>query len=258
MIDLTVVSYVSTAIDMLEFSEDLLHAHTGKVPPYRRLIVTWDPSPEVAHWLDLHSNRIRRVEYRADPRLGYVPNLRGMMMLGWQTAFEMGDWLVHTDTDVAYGTGWLQELLGYSSNPTPRTIVNCTHITPNVSGPHVITANFGRPTWKEFDLTAFWKLHDQIRRPGCYETADFRGGWEATATMPYLIHRQWWEKCGPWEMTLDGKKEAPDRRFFRRCAEAGAKFVLACGSVVYHYEGGERRSGQRPGAAQGLPEEGRV
>ena len=70
--------------------------------------------------------------------------------------------------------------------------------------------------------------------------------------MPYLFHRQYWETCGPWELTLE--RGTPDVRFFDRVAAAGAEFALSFGSVVYHHEAVERR-GKRPPGAEGMPEE---
>jgi hypothetical protein len=82
------------------------------------------------------------------------------------------------------------------------------------------------------------------------ETEDERGGWRNTNTMPYLIHRSVWEKCGPWGLRSDG--DTPDRRFFQRCHDVGIRFTMSHGSVVYHAEGVER-SGVRPVGTEGMP-----
>ena len=46
--------------------------------------------------------------------------------------------------------------------------------------------------------------------------------------------------------------DTPDRRFFQRVKDAGAQFVMAKDSVVYHHEAAERRRSTRPRGAESM------
>lgn len=249
----TVINFCSTRLDLLRESTASATQNAGTVHNY--VVVTWLASPEVREWLRKRP-WIHHVEYQTNEAVGYVPNLRGMMNRGFEEAFDMGPWACLINTDVVFARDWLSELELHATDS--QYIINSQHITPGVRGKHVINMDLGVPLDGSFN-EQMWNAAKQVLiRPGMVQWEHERGGWLNTATMPYLLHRQWWQRCGPWELTGVGRGvEPPDRRFFRRCHEAGAEFGLALGSLVYHYEGIERRSGRPPGAEH-LPEEGEV
>lgn len=247
----SVCTCVSTAADLLESCINSLMVNAG-ITDFDLIVVTWNASPDVLAWL--HDNRwVHHEVYETNPDVGYVPNVRGEINKTFDAGFAMNDFCVRTDADVVFGRNWLKELVQWADEDV---IVSPQHITP-IKGPHVITADLGTIASPDFDALEFLRLVDKHRRPGELQTEDQRGGWLNTLTMPYVMHRKWWEACGPWELTGIGKRiDPPDRRFFTRCHEAGAKFSMAMGSVVYHQEGAERKRKTRPAGAEAMPEEG--
>jgi len=249
----SVVTCVSTAIDLLKYSTKYLLSNAG-TRDFDLIVVTWLASKDVLAWLN-ERPWIRHVVYNTNPKVGYVPNLRGMINLAFDSGFDLNDRVVFTNTDVVYGQDWLSELVRWGDND--NWIVNSQHITP-IRGGHVITLDLGEPIEGRFDEARFFEVVKAHRRPGDLEKEEERGGWRNTATMPYLIHKKWWDQCGPWELTGVGRGlDPPDRRFFQRCHDAGAEFVMAMGSIVYHHEGVERGR-SRPAGAESLPEEGEL
>jgi hypothetical protein len=248
----TIVNFCSTALDMLEFSTHEALANAGGEADYDYLCVTWNPTPEVEAWLDGRPSFYRsRYETRQD--LDYVPNLRAMMSQGFDAGYALNDYVAIINTDMAFGRDWLVNL---ARRAEPDVIPNSVHVTP-IASPFMVKADFGIPAFETFQQEAWWECHDRLlrqageasRRSGrdCVQTVQDRGGdWRSCATFPYVIHRKWWERFGPWEPNLDGKSEAPDRRFFGRCVHGGAKLILCLDSVCYHHEAVERRGKTRP------------
>jgi hypothetical protein len=235
----SVVNFCSTAADMLEFSTDQLYQFAG-TDDFDYLVVTWNPDDKVRQFIRTRPEIIE-VHYETDRNVDYVPNLRGMFNVGFDAGYERNEYVCIVNTDMAFGRDWLVNLI---RRTTPETIPNSLHITP-IKGPNVITADCGKPTWLTFNFEKFWKIHDQYFQDKV-ETEEERGGWRATQTMPYIIHRQWWEKCGPWGLIHTPKQDPPDRKYFGRVHDAGAKYILCHDSVCYHHEAVERRSGKRP------------
>jgi len=247
----SVVNFCSTALEMLKFSTESLLENAG-TGDFDYLVVTWNPSPEVEAWLDAQPS-IYRARYQTDNSFDYVPNLRKMMSYGFSEGYQLNDYVVIVNTDMAFGECWLENL---ARRADEDVIPNSVHVTP-VESPFVVVANFGIPTRETFDMARWEKLHDKLltsakndaiaRGLDMVQTPEDRGGdWRSCATMPYVLHRKWWERFGPWEPNLDGQKEAPDRRFFGRCHDGGAKFVLCLDSICYHHEAVERRGSCRP------------
>ena len=243
----SVVNFCSTALDMLEFSSREL-LRTAGTEEFDYLVVTWNPSPEVQQWLEAHPEAVQ-VEYPTDPELDYVPNLRQMFNRGFQAGCEMNDYVCIVNTDMAFGTDWLINLM---RRATPEIIPNSLHLSP-IIGSNIISVNCGIPTEATFDVSRFKRLHDMLFEDKV-ETEEQRGGWRNTNTMPYIVHKQWWEKCGPWRPNHVVGQEPPDRQFFRRIHEAGGKYVLCRDSICYHHEAVERRSKVRPVGIETMPE----
>jgi hypothetical protein len=244
----SIVNFCSTAADMLEFSTDQLFQCAG-TDEFDYLVVTWNPTDVVRQFLRTRPE-IRQVPYETDHNFAYVPNLRRMFNLGFGVGYQLNDYVCIVNTDMAFGRDWLVNL---TRRATPEIIPNSLHITP-IKGPNVVTADCGLPTWTSFNFDRFWKLHDQLYCDKV-ETEEERGGWRATQTLPYVIHRKWWERCGPWLPTHVPGQEPPDRQFFSRVHEAGGRYILCHDSICYHHEAGERRSGKRPEGAEHMREE---
>lgn len=247
---MSICNCVSTALGMLKFSSESLIGNAG-YDNFDYIVVVWLPSAEVLDYLgELEGKHgIRVVEHETNPKVGYVPNLRAMKNRGFDEGFRLNDYCGAVDTDMYFGKNWLKNLMKYLKEDE---IVNSTHIS-RITGPNIITTDLGLPELGRFDIDGFNKIYDEIYEDRL-EAEEERGGWRATNTLPYLIHRKYWERCGPWELTLAGG-EPPDVRFFRRCHDAGARFTMSRSSIVYHHEAVERR-GRRPKGAEHLREEG--
>jgi len=226
---------------MLDFSTEMLIANAG-TDDFDYLVTVWNPTPEVERWLSEHPRAIR-FDYQTNPKLNFVPNLRAMMNAGWSAGHELNDYVVIVNTDMAFGRQWLANLV---RRVTPDVIPNSVIISP-ITGSNIITGNFGIPTANTFDLLAFQKLHDSIYADRI-ETEEQRGGWRATQSFPYVIHRKWWETYGPWGVEYDHtNKKPPDWMFFQRCHDAGVKYIMVFDSICYHHEAVERRGSRPPG-----------
>ena len=243
----SVVNFCSTADEMLNFSSIMLLENAG-TNDFDYVVVTWNPTRDVIQWIAEHEWVIR-VDYQTDPNLAYVPNLRSMFNYGFGAGYELNDYVVIVNTDMAFGTGWLINLVRRAEEDV---IPNSLHLTPIV-GPNVITVDLGVPGTEAFDLARFWRMHDELN-DDLVEAEKDRGGWKACATLPYVVHRKWWGLCGPWETEVGRGHTPPDQRFFRRCHDAGARFILVHDSIVYHHEAVERRSGRRPVGAEAMAE----
>jgi len=243
----SVVSFCSTAVDMLDFSSRMLMRNAG-TNDYDYIVITWNPSLAVIEWLAGEPGIIR-LDYKTRHDLEYVPNLREMFNFGFDAGYARNDWVTIVNTDMAFGLNWLVNLMGRA---TEDVIPNSLHLTP-IRGPHVITIDLGEPEEGKFNLGLFWKMHSELYRDKV-ETEEDRGGWRGCATLPFILNRKWWDVCGPWQPNHIRGQESPDRQFFGRCHEAGAKFVLVHDSIAYHHEAVERRSKIRPLGIENMPE----
>ena len=234
---------VSTAVEMLRFSTDSIYNNAG-TDNFDYIVVTWLPSQEVLNYLeDLKKQRpVHIIEHKTIDTVGFVPNLRGMMNDGFDYGFKLNNYTSLMNTDMYCGKDWLINLVKYANE---NDIVNSTHITP-IQGPHVITANLGIPEYGRFNISKFNEIYNREFKD-VIETEEQRGGWRSTNTMPYLIPKRFWEKCGPWDLTIT--VETPDRLFFQRCHDAGAHFTMSRSSIAYHHEAVER-TGKRPKGAE--------
>lgn len=264
----SIVNCVSTAAKMMRFSDESLFSHADH-DDFDYVVVKWLATPEVNAYLTklpaiatkhCPSCKVHVIEHGTDNSIGYVPNLRAMMNDGFAYGFGLNEYCGLTNTDVYHGMGWLAGLVRYAE---PCRVVNSLHITavPLRMMEHplrgIVNENLGVPEPETFNLKRFEQLWEHYWEPHIVMAAEINGpgGYRQCATMPYLFHRQFWDKCGPWETTLAGDTtRAPDRRFFDRVAAAGAEFALSLESVIYHHEAVERRR-TRPAGAEHLNEE---
>lgn len=246
----TVVNFCSTAVDMLDFSSDMLIDHAG-TDNFDYLITTWNPTTAVQKWIIDYKRGIPlyHARYETEKNLDYVPNLRAMFNFGFSAGYKYNDWVAIVNTDMAFGSNWLANLVGRA---TEDIIPNSLHLSP-IRGPNIVTIDLGEPVKGKFNLDLFWKKHAELYEHRV-ETEEQRGSWQATNTLPYIMHQKWWEKCGPWRPNHVRGQPPPDRQFFQRCHDAGARFVLVHDSIAYHHEAVERRSGVRPIGIEDMPE----
>ena len=241
----SIFNCVSSAYEMLRFSTDSIIQNSG-YDNYDYIVVTWGPTQEVSKYLDKLKERysfVHVIEYKTNKDIPYVPNLRGMMNLGFDYGFKLNNYCGLTNTDMYFGKDWLINLVKYANE---SDIVNSTIICP-IKGANIETHD------RKFDIDKFNLLYEKLYNDKL-ETEEERGGWKSTNTMPYLIPKKFWEKAGPWELML-GKGDSPDVKFFQRCKKVGAHFTMSRSSIVYHHEAVERRSGNRPTDAKDMTEE---
>lgn len=245
----SIFNCVSNAIKMLKFSSEAILQNAG-TSDFDYIVVTWLATQEVKSYLwDLtqHNSNVYIIDHTTLD-VPYVPNLRAMMNDGFNYGFILNDYCGLVNTDMYFGKDWLKNLIKYA---TSKSIVNSTHISP-IQGGNIITANFGIPEYGKFDMKAFQQMYKTLYKE-TLETEEERGGWKNTNTMPYLIPKIFWDKAGPWELTgISGLP--PDKRFFQRCKDAGAKFTMSRSSIVYHHNAVERR-GARPKGSEHMKNE---
>ena len=254
----SIVNCVSTAARMMRFSDESLLRNAGH-GDFDYVVVKWLASPEVEEYLselprlamERHpACRVIVTEHVTDPTVGYVPNLRAMMNRGFCGGFSINDYAGLVNTDCYFGPGWLRALVDRAK---PKRVINSFHVTAAVPPRPVaaiMTENLGRPEPETFDCRRFAQICAEYKRENTIiaPADDYR----QAASMPYLFHRDLWERCGPWELTTENG--APDVRFFNRAAATGAEFAFTHASVVYHHEAVERR-GRRPAGAERMSEE---
>jgi len=259
----SIVNCVSTAADMMRFSDSSLFQHAG-THNFDYVIVKWLASPDVEAYLrelpvivaaQCDGVEVHVIEHETDHSVGYVPNLRAMMNRGFNYGFRLNMYAGLVNTDCYFGPGWLKNLVRYAQ---PNRVINSLHITA-ATAPRpvrgIITEDLGAPLPGVFKGNRFVTLYDQNYRENLILASELNGpsGYRECATMPYLFHWQYWDACGPWELEcVDG--QSPDVRFFDRIAARGAEFALTDSSIVYHAEAIERR-GKRPAGAEDLDEE---
>lgn len=259
----SIVNCVSTAERMMRFSDESLFHNSGH-EEFDYVVVKWLASPEVEEYLSelpvIAKDRCPRcyvhiVEHQTIESIGFVPNLRAMMNLGFEKGFQLNSYAGLVNTDCYFGNDWLYNLVKYAR---PDLVVNSLHITASTP-PHpisgIITENLGIPEPETFRLQQFNALYEKHFQGRLLLASKLNTprGYRECATMPYLFHRNYWSKCGPWELTCV-QGQPPDVRFFNRVSEAGADYGLSQGSIVYHHEAVERR-GKRPKGAENLLEE---
>lgn len=239
----SVLNFVSRELDMFKLSTKSALENAG-TDNFDYIVTTWNATPEVLDYIKATPRIIHRL-YTTDDSIGFVPNLRKMMNEAFDYGYTMNDWCSLTNSDVYHGRGWL---LGLMQFQTENHIVNSTHLTP-LNAPQWVWADLGMPTEEGFNFKGFDVLYKTLHANDVYTQYDL-GGWGNCSTMPYLVHRKWWEKCGPWELhaRTHGVERAPDRRFFQRCAQEGAFFTKSRASIIYHYEAAERSKGPPKGA----------
>ncbi len=261
----SIVNCVSTAERMMRFSDSSLLNRPGHIN-FDYIIVKWLATPGVSDYLknlpSIIKNRgypeaitVHIIEYKTNNSIGFVPNLRSMMNMGFDYGFRLNEYAGLINTDCYFGPNWLGGLVKYAA---PNIVINSLHITaatpPNpVRG--IITENLGVPEPEKFNGNRFVRLYDQHYKDNLVFARNLKtpNGYRECATMPYLFHRKYWKSCGPWELRCV-KGCSPDVRFFDRVAAAGAQFAMTDSSIVYHHEAVERR-GKRPKGARHLPEE---
>jgi hypothetical protein len=263
----SVCNCVSTAVEMMQYSDGSLFGHSGH-DDFDYVVCKWLPTPEVNEYLEWLQReapsrwpgvKVHVVEHETDESIGYVPNLRAMMNEAFDYGFGLNDYCGLTNTDVVHGWYWLAGLV---DNARLNRVINSLHITavPRSAMQQdkrgiIPDQNLGIPEAGKFDEKRFTDLFERYYNDTLIvaEPGDFRD----VATMPYLFHRKWWEKCGPWDTVFDHEHQAPspDECFFARIDAAGAEFAVTHRSIIYHAEGVERKRTRPPGAER-LPEEG--
>jgi hypothetical protein len=248
----SIFNCVSTAYEMLRFSSDAIINNAG-YDNFDYIIVTWGPTPEVSEYLNNLKDKynfVHVINYKTNHSVPYVPNLRGMMNLGFEYGFSLNNYCGLTNTDQYFGKDWLINLVKYANE---NDIVNSTILCP-LDGLAMIVADCGVPEYGKFNLDKFNAIYDKIFEDRV-QTQEERGGhWNTTCTMPYLIPKRFWKLAGPWELRVTGP-DAPDVKFFERCSRAGAHFTMSRSSITYHHHAVERSSGNRPEDAKNMAQE---
>lgn len=247
----SIINCVSRAYEMLKFSSEQLIKNAG-TDNFDYIIVCWHTTKEVDEYIeylpkkfykDYPKLKVHRVNHKEIPGVGYVPNLRAMINEGFIKGFELNKYAGLVNTDQAFYKNWLINLV---KNCDPNIMIGSVAVLPRTINPRNYQADFGLPEYGKFDNRKWEEfcrkiIHvNEIMREIDYPRDDYF----FYAGFPYLFHRKWWEKGGPWELTF--KNGTPDVQFFRKIHKQGLKFVLRLDSIAYHYEAGERGRNKQP------------
>lgn len=269
----SVVNNVSTAADMMRFSDASLIGNAGYYD-WDYVIVVWKPSLAIEGYLHELKEmckqcdgypKIHVIEHHTNSNIGFVPNLRSAMNDGFEYGFHLNEYLLQINTDCYFGKNWLRGLVNHAS---PERVVNGLVITPMpLEYPTMrgfITDNLGVPEQGKFNDKRFWEIHDQHYKDNIIFADDLNapGGFRQVHMMPYLHHRDMWKQCGPWDLELNWPNTphtpethmAPDMRFAVRMKNAGARFCMTDSCITYHHEKVERTR-SRPHGTEHLKEE---
>lgn len=247
----SIINCVSQALEMLRFSSEELIKNAG-IDNFDYIIVCWRTTKEVDEYIyslakKISQNyprlKIHRINHKEIPNIGYVPNLRAMINEGFERGFELNEYSGLVNTDQAFYKNWLINLLKHCA---PNIMIGSVAVMPRTINPKNYQADFGFPEYGKFDKEKWENFCQKIIRPNeiMSETEYPFDDYFFYAGFPYLFHRKWWKKAGPWELTL--KNGTPDVNFFRKAHKYGLKFVLSLDSIVYHYEAGERGRNKQP------------
>ena len=262
----SIVNCVSTAVDMMRFSDVSLFSTAGH-NEFDYIVVKWLASQEVEEYLaELPSlvrghfpdSKVHIVEHLTNDQIGYVPNLRAMMNKGFQAGFQLNEYCGLTNTDVYHGPGWLSGLVKYVDIDR---VISSLHITAvplnlmNFPKAGIVNEDLGIPEPGKFNLDRFQEIYQeqyQDKMLLAWQAAEMggRGGFRQVHTMPYLFHRKWWNRTRGWPLTFDWehKMPPPDETFFSMLESGGCEFALSHASIIYHSEGVERKRTRPPGA----------
>lgn len=207
-----------------------------------------DPSADLLAHLDamdypfrFHSNPMLTEEELFARGIGWPEYMhRVYRAMNFSIEASRGDVLVFVSSDHRFTPGWLTKLLAVWTPDmalTPLTV----EPGPNVFGPHLtglgaVMSDCGRSP-VDFDEDRFLALAAEIR-----EDELFSGG----VYIPLVIARDRAIAAGMYpEGNIAGQtfrevKDYGDRVFFRRLREIGVRHVTYKGSVVYHFNEGEK------------------
>lgn len=237
---ISIVNCVSEAHEMLRFSSDFIVRNAG-IEGFNYIIVKWRETKEVNNVIeDLineHGSKVNIVvvDHEEDKSVGYVPNLRAMMNIGFTKGLELADYVGLTNTDQCFYIDWLKNL---ERHVEEDVVVTSTLIEPGPTRHHV--ANFGMTTYEYFHLKSFYDFCQSISNNGFID--ETKTSFMNLQSLPYLFSRKIWNTCGPWELTL--KNGTPDVNFFTRVHLAGFKFKKINDSIAFHLGGIERGARQ--------------
>jgi len=241
---ISVGNMISLDYEMFRYSTTSLFENAG-VPTENidYVVVTWKAPDRLLEYLDRLKSfcHLHHLTYTEDSNIGYIPNIRAMINEALDCCFELNEYACLVNSDVYFGRNWLANLLKYIDE---NIIVSSMLLSP-IRSNCVITADLGAVREGEFDEEQFLLLYRRLYA-NRLETEEERGSWRSALGFPYVFNKKWWELYGPWELELaEDRPRAPDVRFFQRCHEAGARFVMSRSSIVYHQEAGERRHFKR-------------
>lgn len=236
---ISIVNCVSEAHEMLEFSSDHIILNAG-IDSFNYIIVKWRTNKDVesvlqklrSRYLISHPNvNIIEIEYQEDKSVGYVPNLRQMMNVGFARGLELADYVGLTNTDQCFYKDWLINLQKHAEEDI---VVTSTLIEGGETRHYFL--NLGVPTYPSFNLEVFKNFCARICKDGFIDES--QTSFMNLQSLPYLFSRKIWKQCGPWELTL--ANGTPDVNFFTRVHNAGFKFKKINDSIAYHLGGAER------------------
>jgi hypothetical protein len=226
MTSLAVFNIVSESLDLLKFSSESAIKNAGI--DFEYVIIVWEPSDEVIEYIE--SNGWLYNEYESRDEFSQIENLRNCFNKGFDKCFEIADWAAGINTDMAFFSNWLLNLWKFRDK---ESIINCRQIEPGNSIHEI--RDFGE-IGRNFNEVDFRIYCSSIIEDKLISEDEWKRRADST---PHLMHREVWNKYGPWNVKLNNPPADVD--FFNRCKEGGIKNMKSLSSIVYHYGATEIR-----------------
>lgn len=245
---------IGSATDMAEFAIKRAVENAGlDKEDFDLVFVCWKTPKETYDWLEERNFKYVNMEY--DEGRGFLWNLYKGWNIGYEIGYKHAEYVCPIATDHSFYKNWLANLLKHGG---PNRIVNCKLIEPGTLPTLHTAKNFGITTEEEFDEPGFLEFAEKLYKEGENKLAtDYKEYGHRLDAMPFLLHKEVWDKFGPMSQVLTGP--SPDVRnqhvfgvtgdtdFFNRCEANGVEITKALDAISYHCGGAETRRNEEKG-----------
>lgn len=235
---------IGRTLDLAEFSINSAIENAGIEfdKDFQIIFVCWKTEHHVYEWLDKNNYAYFDMEY--DEGMGFLWNLYKGWNIGYELGYKISDFVCPIATDHAFAPNWLINLL---KNGKQNRIVNCKLIEPGTLPTLHSAVNLGLTTKDEFNYKKWEQVYSYYLKH--YENKivfddcipNERGGayGHRLDAMPFLCHKDVWEKIGPMAQVLLQNNLTGDTDFFNRAKMSGVEIVKALDAISYHCGGVE-------------------
>lgn len=248
---------IGGAIDMAEFAingEFGALKNTGlNDDEFDIVFICWKTPKTTYDWLN--QNNFKYVDMEYDEGKGFLWNLYKGWNIGYTIGYEHGaEYICPIATDHAFHKNWLKNLMKHGNE---NRIVNCKLIEPGTLPTLHTSRNFGITTNDEFQENGFIEFCEQLERDELviddivglfHENRGLGGSYgHRLDAMPFLVHKNVWDRFGPMLQTINQYGTTGDTDFFDRCRVGGVEITKSLDAISYHCGGIETKRNMSSG-----------